>query len=511
MNTNDENQLIELVEPETNDSSIDQSELATLAGFEPEPEPNPTDNPIDQSELFEPIQDPHTVKTQPTLAGNPFAKAGLVGVALMVVFGIGGFFAAQLAGVDIKKAPSLVKEKPPETTQLVKKAEAKEVGELKTQLAIASQERQLKAVEESKKPRVSAKPTPKPESESTPKSTPPPSPPRSPSPSPSPPPSPPSPPRKVVYTPPPKRVTPPPPPPTVNTERLVSSGVEISRSVQPLPQPLPKPPPLSVREPPPEPEPITEPKTEADWQTFDFAQVQTLAMIGSYGGNTDITATSPNLITQTHVNTGSSVIFQTGQMASAETVTPVICIPDQRFIAQLTEPMTSSNGWELLPTGTQIIMSCESVEENGMVVLNASTILQEGTEYPIKEGAISIRGEAGQPLIAQSWNNNRREIAKRDRTLFIIGALSKVGEILNEPESQSSVVTNGGTSQTSNTVTSSDPDILGAILEGGFEPLTDQFAARNEQQLDALLNQETIWYIPAQAQLQIFVNQSFSL
>ncbi len=508
MNTNDENQLIELVEPETNDSSIDQSELATLAGFEPEPEPNPTDNPIDQSELFEPIQDPHTVKTKPTLAGNPFAKAGLVGVALMVVFGVGGFFAAQLAGVDIKKAPSLVKEKPPETTQLVKKAEAKEVGELKTQLAIASQERQLKAVEESKKPRVSVKPTPKPESESTPKSTPP-SPPRSPSPSP--PPSPPSPPRKVVYTPPPKRVTPPPPPPTVNTERLVSSGVEISRSVQPSPEPLPKPPPLNVREPPPEPEPITEPKTEADWQT--------LAMIGSYGSNTGITATSPNLIAQTNltlsqvegVNTGSSVIFQTGQMASAETVTPIICIPDQRFIAQLTEPMTSSNGWELLPTGTQIIMTCESVQENGMVEMNALAILQEGTEYPIKEGAISIRGEEGQPLIAQSWNNHRGEIAKRDRTLFIIGALSKVGEILNEPESQSSVVTNGGTSQTSSTVTSSNPDILGAILEGGFEPLTDQVAARNEQQLDALLNQETIGYIPAKAQLQIFVNQSFSL
>ena len=483
MNTNDENQFtgLEEFEPEPTDSLTDQSELAELAGFEPEP--TPTDNPIDQAELFDPIPDPHKVKTKPTLAGNPYAKAGLVGAALMVVFGIGGFFAAQLAGVDIKKAPSLVKEKAPETTQLVKKAEATEVGELKTQLAIASQERQLKAVEESKKPRVSAtKPTPKPEPEPprpTPKSTPSPPPP---------PPPPPSPPKKTVYTPPPKRVTPPPPPPTV----------------KPLPKPLPEPSPLRVVPPsPPEPEPEPSLESETDWQT--------LAMIGSYGSGSFDSPTPSTLIAQADVSTKSSITFQTGQMASAETVTPIVCIPDQRFIAQLTEPMISRNGWELLPTGTQIIMTCESVEENGMVTLNAIAISNNEAEYPIPEGAVSIRGEDGQPLIAESYNNHRGEIAKRDRTLFITGALSRVGEVLNEPESSSSVVTNGGTSQTSSTVTSSDPDILGAILEGGFEPLTEQIAARNEQRLEALLSIETIWYIPATTQLQIFINQSFSL
>lgn len=478
-------EFIQPIEPELDD-------LASLTGFEPEP--NPTDNPIEQSELFEPIQDPHESKTKPTLSSSPYAKAGLVGVALMIVFGIGGFFAAQLAGVDIKKAPSLVKEKPPETTQLVKKAEASEVGELKTQLAIASQERQLKAVEESKKPRVNVKPATKPESEPprpTPKSTP--------SPPPSPPP--PSPPRKTVYTPPPKRVTPPPPPPPmVNTER--------SRGVKPLPKPLPEPPPTrAVPEPPselpPEPDPETKPESETDWQT--------LAAIGSYGSGSTISSTPSTRIAQADVSAKSGITFQTGQMASAEIVTPIICIPDQRFIAELTEPMTSRNGWELLPTGTQITMTCESVEENGMVALNAIAISNNEAEYPIKEGAISIRGEGGQPLIAESYNNHRGEIAKRDRTLFITGALSRVGEILNEPESESSVTTNSGSSQTSSTVTSSSPDILGAILEGGFEPLTEQIAARNEQRLEALTSQETIWYLPAKSQIQIFINQSFSL
>jgi hypothetical protein len=146
-----------------------------------------------------------------------------------------------------------------------------------------------------------------------------------------------------------------------------------------------------------------------------------------------------------------------------------------------------------------------------MVTLNAIAISNNEAEYPIPKGAISIRGKGGQPLIAENYNNHRGEIAKRDRTLFITGALSRVGEILNEPKSSSSVVTNGGTSQTSSTVTSSDPDILGAILEGGFEPLTEQIAARNEQRLEALLSIETIWYIPATTQIQIFINQSFSL
>lgn len=457
-------------EPEVTDSET-TDDLAELAGFESE---EPSD-PVSQAELFEPVQDPHEAKTKPTLASNPLAKAGLVGAGLMVVFGVGGFFAAQLVGVDLKKAPSLVKEKPPET-QLVKRAEEDEdeIGELKTQLAIASQERQLKAVDESKKPRVSPKPTPSPAPVSTPRPKQVSPPPRT---------TPPSPPQRVV-PPPPRRTAPLPPP-----KRVVPSSPQLA------PKPETKP------ESKPEPESESDPKLEPE------VNLQTLAMIGSYGGSSTALPASP--VVQADETTASGIMLQVGQMASAEIITPVVCLPNQRFVAELTEPI--ADGWELLPAQTQVIFTCDSIAENGMVQLNAIAFSNGETQSSIPPGAVSIRGEGGQPLVAEIFNSHDGEIAKRDRTLFITGALSRVGEVLNEPKSQSSVVTSGGTSQTSSTVTSSDPDILGAVLDGGFNPLTEQISERNQQELERLLSQEKIWFVPAKTQVQVFVNQLFSL
>lgn len=475
----------------------DKSELAYLAGFEEELQPT-DNNPIDQTELFDPISDPHEAKTKPTLASSPYAKAGIVAGALMVVFGIAGFFAAQIAGVDIKKAPLLVKEKTSETAQLVKKAEASEaseVGELKTKLAIATQERQLKSVEESKKPRISAnKPKPKSSSESNSKLTPP-------SPLPSPPP------KRVV-------IPSPPPPPPKRVVRPPSSPLPSKRVVTPPSKPITPPPPLPP--PPLEPSPESFSKLPSDLQEETEVDWQTLAMIGSYGSGSistqSVTTQSPTIVSSANDETSASnIVFQTGYKASAITTTSIACIPEQNFIVELTEPIINQDGWELLPTGIQIILTCNSVEENGVMKLDAIAISNGKTEYALPENAISIRGEQGSPLIAQSLDNHKKEIFRRDRNLFVTGALSKIGEVLNEPESETTLVTNGGSSQTNSTVTSSDPSILGAVLEGGFEPLTEEIASRNREKLEALLSKEVIWYIPASFQIQVFVNESFSL
>lgn len=469
---------------------VEDAELAELAGFETDTTAS-ENNPIQQSELFEPIENPHEVKTKPSLSSNPYAKASLVGVALMVVFGIGGFFAAQMAGFDLKKAPSLVQPKPEPAPKLVQKAQAQEVGKLKTELAIASQSQQLKAVEKSRKPQSTPKPKP----------SPPPS--RETQPSPPPPSPQPPPPSYKTYNPPPpppRRLTPSPPPPSPPA------------SVQPSPPPEGAPLPLPTPSPPLTTEPNNPPDDIGDWQT--------LAAIGNYGGETldtlETALETPPGASDTSAPTHSGITFQVGQTANAKTITPIICTstpqPNQQFIVELTDSITSANGWELLSPGTHVVLTCESVQETGWLNTQAIALIKDGTEHSIPANTISIRGESGQPLIAKPWNNRQGEITRKDMKIFLFGALSRVGEILNQPETQSSVVTNNsGSSQTSSTTTSGNPNLIGAVLDGGFTPLTEQIQQRNEQQLEALLNQETIWYVPANSHVQIFINQSFSL
>jgi hypothetical protein len=50
---------------------------------------------------------------------------------------------------------------------------------------------------------------------------------------------------------------------------------------------------------------------------------------------------------------------------------------------------------------------------------------------------------------------------------------------------------------------------LGAVLEGGFEPLTEQILERNKRALSEIQQREEVWYVRAATDVQVFVNQSF--
>ncbi|MEO1561008.1 MAG: conjugal transfer protein TrbI, partial [Cyanobacteria bacterium J06632_19] len=52
-------------------------------------------------------------------------------------------------------------------------------------------------------------------------------------------------------------------------------------------------------------------------------------------------------------------------------------------------------------------------------------------------------------------------------------------------------------------------NIFGAVLEGGFEPLTQQILKRNQQALQELQKRGDVWYVKAGTEVQVFVNQSF--
>lgn len=572
---------------ENEDNLLDETRLANLLGVEDQTL-TPAQNPTPDSQLpTPPSPDPHKTKTQPNLSSNPWAKLGIVGLGMFAFFIGGGLVVARIMGIKITKAPSMVEEKQTTTDEpltATQENEEEEVGRLKTQLALESQEKQIKAVEDSRSPKTNVE-TVKEEPEK---------------PIPTPTPTP----QKVTNT------APPPPPPRP-TPRPVSRPVARAR-----PAPRPAPPeasptpvfsrPVIAANPADKPQP-----TVTETPIDPMEQWRTLSNLGSYGSsslteevdeirraegrrqraegiypdsavvaNLRESANSPSRIaiaqelglqspeegssrrelprnrqmalsrreeeetplatkqmpkaipvastletTSAQINPAEEAHIlnntpiqrlQVGQQVSGQLVTPIIWADeestlDERFVVRLDQPLIDERGRELLAAGTQVVFVCHHVHESGWVISEATALVREGTEYALPPGVISIRGQNGQPLMASYWDDGGSEIAKRDRTAFLFGALSQVGEVLNRPDVEQSTSSTGSSFSQTTTTRSGEPDILGAVLEGGFTPLTEQILQRNEQATKELLNRSKLWYVNVGSSVQVFVNQSFEL
>lgn len=181
----------------------------------------------------------------------------------------------------------------------------------------------------------------------------------------------------------------------------------------------------------------------------------------------------------------------------------------EKFIVQLAEPITDEEGFVTLPAGTAIVAKVVDINDSGLAQLEPTQIVIDGQEYVLPAGAISIRGTEGQPLIASKWGNKGSAIASHDATAFLFGSLAKVGEVMNRPDFESSASTSGSSFSTSTITRSSSPNLLGAVLEGGFAPLTKQILQRNQRDLQEMLQRQDVWYVRAGTNVQVFINQSF--
>jgi hypothetical protein len=202
--------------------------------------------------------------------------------------------------------------------------------------------------------------------------------------------------------------------------------------------------------------------------------------------------------------------LQVGTQAKAQLVTPLLWAKTdsaggEKFVVQLSEPMAN------LPQGTTIVFQVAAVSESGLVQLNATSLVVDGQEYVLPPGAISVRGQGGQPLIADKWGDKGPAIASGDVTAFLFGSLSKVGGVLNQPDVQQSINSSSGGFSSSTTTSNRRPNLLGAVLEGGFSPLTDQILQRNDRAIQEIMSRPNVWYIRAGENVQVFVNQSFEL
>jgi hypothetical protein len=181
-----------------------------------------------------------------------------------------------------------------------------------------------------------------------------------------------------------------------------------------------------------------------------------------------------------------------------------------KFIIQISQSLKNEQGSITLPKNSQIIVRVKDIQKSGFIELEATGAIIDGNEYALPEGAIAIRGKSGQPLIASSWGNKGGEIAARDAETFAVGSLAKVGKVLNQPkEEQTSTNSGFGGTSSFSSIRRNRSNILGAVLEGGFEPLTQQIIQRNQQALQEIQGREDIWYVKAGTEVQVFVNQTF--
>ena len=549
----------DLKKSDESDSDWNEASFAKLLGFDNQNQPslseeeeikaeeiqNQTDapNPIATQELFD---DPQVGKTQPYFYSNPFAKFGAVGLVMLVVFGSAATVLNSIMSGSPKTARTAQysKQSKPKV-EIADNKEENETGKLKAELALSTQAEKIKSVERAKSPKtIVSKPKVKTNKEPN---LPP-----------------------LTRTTPTREPNLPVRTQIVSRQLPLSQVPYISRlhpqSVRYTPPPASIP---SVRQFQPVANKVSKPiSTPTEEKADPMEEWSKISRLGSYGNSEIATYTDDE---QHNANTLDTTILEqqqpaiqkatlvsavqtsqapnndeleplyseeaaiigyqnnyqltVGESVDGKLLTPLIWSQhtsnntfeksknksfSEKFIIKLEQPLNTQSGFVVLPKGSQIVATLSNVNEAGFVSLQATTVVTDGEEYILPPGAIAIRGDGGKPLIASRLNSNKGEIARRDAEIFTVGSLAKVGKVINQPkEEQISTSSGFGGTNSFSSVRRSRENILGAVLEGGFEPLTQQILRRNQQALQKLQQQEDVWYVKAGTNVQVFVNQSF--
>ena len=336
------------------------------------------------------------------------------------------------------------------------------------------------------------------------------------------------------------------PPPVM---KKVTVAKQITPTISPTPTPIPESiPPTPISVPPPAPIPATQPLPPIAVATLPIdpnKEWADLAQAGTYGSvPATILASSSNMPLPPIASSpllrppdtlapsslpsstlglpslstyASSKKLRIGSTATATLINPIAWLPDgkdaafgnsSKFIVRLDEPLKGADGEVVIPSGAELVVAVRSLDpKTGLADLTALQVIINNQEYAPPAGSITVRGESGRPLIADKLQDKGRDIAAGDMSLILFGALSKVGEIINQPNSATSVA-NGNTTVSS---VSNSPNILGAALQGGFSILAQQQQQRNQQWISEITSRPDVRFIPSGRRLQIFINQSITL
>jgi hypothetical protein len=192
-------------------------------------------------------------------------------------------------------------------------------------------------------------------------------------------------------------------------------------------------------------------------------------------------------------------------------LTPIVVDESEgqdQFAVILSEPLTDSRGAIAFPAGTQLLVQVDNISETGQVHLSATTATWDvdghQQELILPMGVIQVRGEAGEPLMAEHYEDRGDEIAAMDAGQFLLGAIGRAAELYTRSDTR--VQTRG--SSTVITEDNPEPNILAGLIEGGTDAILDTIQERNQRAVERLEEIPNARFVEAGTPVEIFVNQS---
>jgi hypothetical protein len=201
-------------------------------------------------------------------------------------------------------------------------------------------------------------------------------------------------------------------------------------------------------------------------------------------------------------------LVQTTVNSSKQTQTPTS--NNTRSIAKLQEDLRDNYGQMAIPSGTMLAVELASVDGGSYAVASVRAIIKDNTEYPISAGAISVTGEDGRPLIARRFQDRGGEIARNDLFGGAVSALSEVGEIINQPDSEEEIL-DESTGRIRRRSSGNQRNLTGALMSGFFGNISQNLSQRNQRATQEITSRPNTWYIQAGTKVTITVNRSLEL
>ncbi|MCC5611241.1 TrbI/VirB10 family protein [Nostoc sp. CHAB 5834] len=183
--------------------------------------------------------------------------------------------------------------------------------------------------------------------------------------------------------------------------------------------------------------------------------------------------------------------------------------PPQNSLIRLTQPLKAFDGSEVLPKGAYVVatISPSNSEIAQMTAVSALVNINGKTEEkPLAQNSILVLGKNGNLLKAES----RQGGSNLGNSLMasLLSGLSKVAEIQNRANSETTISSLG---TTTTTTSNSEKNLLAGFTEGSINQILSRMKNSNEQQLQQVKKQQQVFVIQAGKPVQIFVNQSITI
>ncbi len=475
--------IVDTTEDPTKDLSDWELKMSKLMGLNSEESIDAENNTnLAQEEPFNLLatDSPQESRTEQPISANPLAKLGLVATVTLGIVVLAGVFLSQIINGGHRPANQgkslALEQKAPAKSE--SQELATQVEELKTKLALSGQIEAMKAAQETlrRTPRtVSVSPfkTPIAATGSV----------------------------KIVYVPKTKIVT---------VERIVkvpqprnSQPALVSRAIA---QPIPA---KSTNQPKINPTAPQEPSVVAT-SPEPVATPSSLKQVS----NPILANSVPNKIEEvkSSIPAGTTVKAVLATSVFGETTISANNTSNEKekniFVVRLIEPLKSIDGVIVFPENTELLTEINTLSEQGLLQLNVLKVVRKNnaalTEMSLPKNALTISSVEGKPLIASQHPNQSSAVAGLDVGLFFLGGLSKIAELTNRTQAQ--VVTSNAAGSV---ITNANPknNIVAGFIEGGSSSVVPQIAQRNQQAISTMTQRTNIWFIPAETQVEVHVNQ----